>query len=99
MHTRQAQNALADMKISDSAATVSCDEFAILTSLLPLQGAHILELGCGKAEKTRAIAQDGQVASIIALEVDEVQYEKNLANTRPPYCYFWSRGRRGNPRA
>ena len=49
-----------------------------MKSLLPLGGAHVLELGCGKAEQTRAIAQEGQVASIVALEVDEIQHARNL---------------------
>ena len=66
------------MKISDPSATRLCDEHVILKELLPLGGAHVLDLGCGTAEKTRAIARDGQVASITALEVDEVQHGKNL---------------------
>ncbi len=51
-----------------------CDEREIFGKL-PLQGARILELGCGKAEKTRIVAQ--QAASILALEVDEIQLAKN----------------------
>ena len=66
------------MKISDPTVTILCDEQDILESELPLQGANILELGCGKAEKTRAIAQSGKIASITALEVDEIQHTKNL---------------------
>jgi ubiquinone/menaquinone biosynthesis C-methylase UbiE len=67
-----------EMKISDPSADRVCDEDAIVKSLLPLSGAHVLELGCGKAEKTRAIAQGGQVASITALEVDAIQHARNL---------------------
>jgi ubiquinone/menaquinone biosynthesis C-methylase UbiE len=66
------------MRISDPSAERVCDEYVIVKGLLPLSGAHVLELGCGKAEKTRAIAQGGQVASITALEVDEIQQGKNL---------------------
>jgi ubiquinone/menaquinone biosynthesis C-methylase UbiE len=66
------------MRISDPSAERVCDEYAIVKGLLSLSGAHVLELGCGKAEKTRAIAQGGQVASITALEVDEIQQGKNL---------------------
>jgi len=54
-----------------------CDEQEILDSL-PLDGARVLELGCGKAEKTRKLAEAGQVKSILALEVDTIQHEKNL---------------------
>ena len=67
-----------EMNISDPSADRVCDEDAIVRRLLPLRGAHVLELGCGKAEKTRAIAQGGQVASITALEVDAIQHAKNL---------------------
>jgi len=65
------------MQISDPSNDILCDERGIYESLLPLQGARILELGCGNAEKTRAIAQAGKVASITALEVDKVQHAKN----------------------
>ena len=64
------------MKISSSSTVELCDENLVVKRLLPLAGAHVLELGCGKAEKTRAIAQGGQVASVVALEVDEIQYAK-----------------------
>jgi len=66
------------MKISDPTANTLCDEQDILESTLPLQGANVLELGCGKAEKTRAIAQKKKVTSITALEVDEIQHAKNM---------------------
>jgi ubiquinone/menaquinone biosynthesis C-methylase UbiE len=66
------------MKISDPTADRVCDDHVIVNSLLPLDGAAVLELGCGKGEKTRAIAHGSKVASITALEVDEVQHAKNL---------------------
>lgn len=76
------------MKISDPAADPVCDEFELLTAELPLEEAHVLELGCGKAEKTRAIAQAGKVAAILALEVDEIQYARNLAIADLPNVRF-----------
>ena len=78
MSTCFVQKTSPDMKISDPSAVMLCDEFVILKDLLPLSAAHIIELGCGKAEKTRMLARDGQVASILALEVDAIQHEKNL---------------------
>lgn len=66
------------MKIADPHASRDSNEAAILEALLPLKGAHVLELGCGKADKTRALAEGGAVAAIIALEVDEIQHAKNL---------------------
>lgn len=66
------------MKISDAAAELLCDEYDLIAAELPLEGAQVLELGCGKADKTRTIATSGKVASIVALEVDAVQHARNL---------------------
>lgn len=65
------------MNIADPAADLVCDEFDLLATELPLAGAQVLELGCGKAEKTRAMAQSGLVAGILALEVDAIQHARN----------------------
>jgi ubiquinone/menaquinone biosynthesis C-methylase UbiE len=65
-----------------------CNEDVILNGLLPLRGANVLELGCGTAEKTRAIARAGLVASITALEVDEIQHRKNVQAGGPPNVVF-----------
>ncbi|MDP1898273.1 MAG: class I SAM-dependent methyltransferase, partial [Sulfurimicrobium sp.] len=69
------------MNISNPNANLVCDERDIYEQLLPLQGADILELGCGKADKTRAICQGGNVRSITALEVDEIQHAANLRSS------------------
>ena len=45
---------------------------------LHLQGAQVLELGCGRALKTRQIAERYRPAKLIATEVDRVQHEKNV---------------------
>lgn len=76
------------MKISDPAAELLCDEFDVIAAELPLENAHVLELGCGKAEKTRVIAQSGKVAAIVALEVDAVQHALNLKITDLPTVSF-----------
>lgn len=76
------------MKISDPDAKLLCDEYEIIDSELPLQGAAVLELGCGKAEKTRAIANAGKVASIVAMEVDAVQHALNLKIADLPKVSF-----------
>jgi SAM-dependent methyltransferase len=51
-----------------------------LTEALPLASrpARALELGCGTARQTRLLAAGGSFASILALEVDRIQHEKNL---------------------
>ncbi|MDD5403078.1 MAG: class I SAM-dependent methyltransferase [Sulfuricella sp.] len=68
------------MIISNPHADLVCDERDIYEQLLSLQGADILELGCGRAEKTRAISQNGKARTITALEVDEIQHAANLRN-------------------
>jgi len=68
-----------NMRIADPEATLVAREIDILDALLPLSGARILELGCGRAEMTRLVA--AQAKSILALEVDKVQLAKNLEIT------------------
>jgi len=68
-----------EMCIANPEMGVVADEVSILNELLPLQGARVLELGCGKAEKTRAVAQFA--ATVVALEVDETQLAKNMQIT------------------
>jgi ubiquinone/menaquinone biosynthesis C-methylase UbiE len=64
------------------------DERDVYEKLLPLQGARIVELGCGAAEKTREIARRHPDADIVALEVDEVQHHANLASEASPNVRF-----------
>ena len=75
-----------EMLISDPEAQLVANESDIFDRLLHLQGSTVLELGCGKAEKTRSVAQ--QAASVLALEVDKKQLAKNLAVTDLPNVRF-----------
>lgn len=77
-----------EMKISDPLVNTTCDERDIYERVLPLEGAHILELGCGKADKTRAIAQSRKIASITALEVDQIQHARNMQISDLPNVSF-----------
>jgi ubiquinone/menaquinone biosynthesis C-methylase UbiE len=52
----------------------TCPEHDIYTALLALDDKDILELGCGRAEITRALASEGTGRRITALEVDAVQH-------------------------
>lgn len=61
-----------------SLAPVVKDEVELLSALASLDGARVLELGCGKAEFSRRLVRDTAVASVTALEVDEIQHRKNL---------------------
>ncbi len=62
------------MQIASNEAGPLVDEQEIFGKL-PIRGAEILELGCGKAEKTRIVAHSAK--SVVALEVDEIQLEIN----------------------
>ncbi len=77
---------LTDMCISNPETSLVANEGDILDELLQLNGAKVLELGCGKAEKTRLVAR--KAASVLALEVDATQLAKNLAVTDLPNVTF-----------
>ncbi|EAU53933.1 class I SAM-dependent methyltransferase [Mariprofundus ferrooxydans] len=76
------------MKLSDPSITRTSPEREIYNELLQLDGKSILELGCGKAEITRAIATEGNDRQIIALEVDEIQHRNHLAIDDLPNVEF-----------
>lgn len=76
------------MKIADPAQTTLVNEVKLMLETLPFDGARVLELGCGKAEKTRTLAETGRVREIVALEVDTIQHEKNLAISDLPNVSF-----------
>ncbi|HTN93590.1 MAG TPA: class I SAM-dependent methyltransferase [Gallionella sp.] len=87
----------AAMNIADPQTALVANEADILDGLLNLQGARVLELGCGKAEKTRVVAQ--KAASVLALEVDEAQLAKNLAVADLPNVRFAYGGAESIPAA
>lgn len=72
------------------------DELQPLVDVLPA-GSRVLELGCGKAEKTRALAQGGRADFILALEVDQVQHAKNMRIGDLPNVRFASGGAQDIP--
>ncbi len=55
------------------------DELELLAEWVPLEGAQVIELGCGAAALARALVARFAGASVTALEVDERQHAKNLA--------------------
>lgn len=55
------------------------DEAAFMAQHLPLKGACIIELGCGKAEVARRLLQDHEVRQVTGFEVDTRQHAANLA--------------------
>jgi len=76
------------MRISAEQIENHCRESEIYNALLSLDNKHILELGCGNAEKTRNIATSGVNRKITALEVDEIAHEKNVQVTDLPNVTF-----------
>lgn len=76
------------MKIADPTQTTLVNEVKLMLDTLPFDGARVLELGCGKAEKTRTLAETGRVAEILALEVDAIQHARNLQVTDLPNVRF-----------
>jgi len=67
------------MNIEGPATQRTAEEIDILRELLPLDGARVLELGCGGAEKTRQICEQTNVLEIVAAEVDPQAHAKNLS--------------------
>lgn len=76
------------MKISKETIDLTCPEPEIYNRLLSLDHRHILELGCGNAEKTRDIATSGVDRTMTALEVDETAHGKNLQISDLPNVTF-----------
>lgn len=80
------------MQIYDPHATHLCNELDLIGQYLPLANASVLELGCGKAQMTRRIAERFPVARLIASEVDQIQHTNNLASEHPACIEFKSGG-------
>lgn len=85
------------MKIADPTQTGLCNEVKLMLDALPFDGADVLELGCGKAEKTRTLAESGRVKSIVALEVDTIQHALNLKVSDLPNVQFRQGGAEAIP--
>lgn len=79
------------MRIEDPTATDIVEEYDVYTDLLPLDGARVIELGCGAAAHTRAVAETGRPASVLACEVDAIQHEKNLEAADVPDTVTFAR--------
>ena len=71
----------------DGALPVSSD-MELIARHLPLDGARLLELGCGRALTTRRLAETFPIGELIATEVDRIQHDKNLQITDLPRVTF-----------
>ena len=85
------------MKIADPSQTDVLNEVRLMLDELPFDGASVLELGCGKAEKTRTLAESGRCKEIVALEVDTIQHARNLAIDDLPHVSFRQGGAQDIP--
>jgi ubiquinone/menaquinone biosynthesis C-methylase UbiE len=93
------QTSVAPMQLTHPNISRTCKEAEIYESLLALDGAKVIELGCGKADHTRSIAQAHPSAQIIAAEVDRIQHAKNLATAPPANVSFADFGAESIPLA
>lgn len=87
------------MKIADPAQDTLLNEVKLMLAELPFDGASVLELGCGKAEKTRMLAETGRLKEIVALEVDDIQHQRNLQIGDLPNVHFCHGGAEAIPAA
>ena len=87
------------MKIADPSQTTLVNEVKLMLEALPFDGARVLELGCGRAEKTRTLAETGRPREIVALEVDAIQHAKNLQIADLPTVRFAHGGAEAIPAA
>ncbi len=87
------------MKIADPSQNSLQNEVQLMLDELSFAGASVLELGCGKAEKTRMLAETAGVKEIIALEVDLIQHEINQQITDLPQVSFRQGGAEAIPLA
>ncbi len=78
----------AAMQLWDPRGAPTATDREVYENLLPLKDAEILELGCGKAENSRAIAMAVPSATITALEVDTLQHAANLESPQLPNLHF-----------
>ena len=75
------------------------DEPQLVEQRLELDGRDLLELGCGRAAHTRALATAGRDRRVLALEVDELQHGHNLLIDDLPNVRFGLGGAEAIPAA
>jgi SAM-dependent methyltransferase len=64
------------------------DEVELLRTLVPLEGASALDLGCGNGDFARRLIAKGRVACVAALEVDRIQHARNIEGAPAPGITF-----------
>lgn len=87
------------MQIANPGQDMLVNEVKLMLDTLPFDGARVFELGCGRAEKTRTLAESGRIREIVALEVDSIQHAKNQQLTDLPNVVFAHGGAEAIPAA
>ncbi len=77
---------------SMSKMEVIADEIEFLRRLVPLEGARVVDLGCGNGDFARKLLSPGGAASVDAFEVDARQHAKNLQAPPLPGLSFHAGG-------
>ena len=76
------------MKLIHRNITRVCQENEIYEDVLSLDDKHLLELGCGKAYVSRLIAGAGENRTLVAMEVDQIQHDRNIEANETPNIRF-----------
>lgn len=76
------------MKLADPTASQVTTDAAVAQSMMSLENARVLDLGCGTAAFARKVAEKHPAAKVTALEVDRQQHAKNLASEKPANLEF-----------
>ena len=76
------------MRLNAPEAYREASEVELISTLMSLEGRHLLELGCGAGWMTRLLAERFRPARMLATEVDRIQLDKNLAQPPIPGVEF-----------
>ena len=76
------------MQLTHHDITQQCGDREMVERLLNLDGKLLVELGCGAAVNTRALAATGHDRRVLAYEVDKIQHGLNLAAPPLPNVEF-----------
>ena len=85
------------MQIKTDNEQITCTEADIFNSIIDLDNSHILDLGCGPGRYMFELALGGPGRTILGLEVDEIQHQKNLEAEWPDNVSFGLGGAQNIP--